>query len=154
VRWFDLAATATYQEPEFGSFHITQNVNGAPVAFNWTGNRLLRVPKLSFRVIPGFNLLGSRLRVQFPVEYYGNRYADAANTLKLPSYHVFNAAVRFDVNRQWSLHANLENIGNEIGLTEANPRSGQLLSGEAGALYGLARPILGRNLRGAVTYRF
>jgi outer membrane receptor protein involved in Fe transport len=154
TRWFDFAATATYQKPEFGAFNITQNVNGAPVAFNFTGNQLLRVPELSFRVIPGFNLLGNRLRVQFPVEYYGDRFADAANSVKLPSYRVFNAAVRFDVNRQLSVHANVENIDNEIGLTEGNPRSGQFLSGDAGARYYLARPILGRNTRVAVTYRF
>ncbi len=31
-----------------------------------------------------FNLLGNRLRVQLPVEYYGDRFADAANSVKLP----------------------------------------------------------------------
>lgn len=154
ARWFDLAATATFQRPEFGDFNITQNVNGVPVAFNFTGNRLLRVPEISFRVIPGFNLLGNRLRLQFPIEYYGDRYADAANSVKLPSYRVFNAAIRYDVNRQFSVHVNAENLDNEIGLTEGNPRSGQFLSGDAGARYYLARPILGRNFRAAVTYRF
>ena len=74
--------------------------------------------------------------------------------MKLPSYRVFNAAIRFEVNQQWSLHANVENIDNEIGLTEGNPRTGQFLSGDAGARYYLARPILGRSYRGAVTYRF
>jgi outer membrane receptor protein involved in Fe transport len=154
VRWFDLGATATYQKPEFGRFHFTQNVNNVPVAFDFTGNRLLRVPDISFRVIPGFNLLGNRLRLQFPIEYYGPRYADTANTVKLPSYRVFNAGVRYDVTRQISLHLNAENLDNEIGLTEGNPRSGQFLSGDAGSRFYLARPILGRSFRGAMTYRF
>ena len=78
----------------------------------------------------------------------------AANSVKLPSYRVFNAAARFDVNRALTLHVNLDNIDNEIGLTEGNPRSGQFLSGDAGARFHLARPILGRSVRGAVTYRF
>lgn len=154
VPWFDLAATATFQKPEFGSFRVTQLVNNAPVALDFTGNRLLRVPEVSFRLVPGFNLLGNRLRVQFPVEYYGDRFADAANSVKLPSYRVFGAAVRYDVNRQVSLHANIDNIDDEIGLTEGNPRSSQFQSGDAGARYYLARPILGRSIRGAVTYRF
>ncbi|MBI4621781.1 MAG: TonB-dependent receptor [Verrucomicrobia bacterium] len=154
ARWFDLAATATFQKPEFGNFRVTQIVNNAPVALNFTGNRLLRVPELSFRVIPAFNLLGTRLRVQFPIEYYGDRFADAANSVKLPSYRVFNAAARFDVNRALTLHVNIDNFDNEIGLTEGNPRSGQFLSGDAGARFYLARPILGRSVRGAVTYRF
>jgi catecholate siderophore receptor len=154
VRWFDFAATATFQKPEFGDFRVSQVVNNQPVALNFTGNRLLRVPEVSFRVIPGFNLLGHRLRVQFPVEYYGDRFADAANTVKLPSYRVFSAALRYDVTRQLTLHVNVDNLDNEIGLTEGNPRSGQFLSGDAGARYFLARPILGRSYRGAVTYRF
>jgi outer membrane receptor protein involved in Fe transport len=154
VRWFDFAASATFQKPEFGSFHITQNVSGAPVPFNFTGNRLLRVPETAFRVIPGFNLLENRLRVQFPIEYYGDRYADAGNTVKLPSYRVFNVGVRYDVNRQLTLHLNGDNLDNEIGLTEGNPRTGQFLSGDAGARFYLARPILGRNWRASVAYRF
>jgi catecholate siderophore receptor len=154
TRWFDVGVSATFQKPEFGNFNITQNVNGTPVAFNFTGNQLLRVPEVSFRVVPGFNLLNNRLRIQFPIEYYGDRFADAANSVSLPSYRVFNAGVRYDVTRQLSVYVNVENIDNEIGLTEGNPRSGQFLSGDAGARYYLARPILGRSVRGAVTFRF
>ena len=154
VQWFDMNASATWQEPEFGDFRFTQLVNNAPVALNFTGNRLVRVPEVSLRVIPGFNLLGNRLRLQFPVEYYGDRYADAANSVKLPSYRVFSAALRYDLNRAITLHVNVDNIDNEIGLTEGNPRTGQFLSGDAGARYYIARPILGRSYRGAVTYRF
>ena len=67
---------------------------------------------------------------------------------------VFSAALRYDVNRAVTLHVNVDNIDNEIGLTEGNPRSGQFQSGDAGARYYIARPILGRSFRGAVTYRF
>jgi DNA-binding NarL/FixJ family response regulator len=85
----------------------------------------VRVPEMSVRVIPGFNLLGNRLRVQFPIEYYGDRYADAANSVKLPSYRVFNAALRFDLSRAVTFHVNVDNIDNEIGLTE---RQSQVLA--------------------------
>jgi len=152
--WFDVSATATFQRAEFGDFRITQNVNGQPVPFDFTGNQLLRVPEISFRVVPGFNLLGTRLRIQFPIEYYSDRYADAANSVKLPSYYVFNAALRFEINNRLTLHANIDNIDNSIGLTEGNPRSSQFQSGDAGARYYLARPILGRSYRAALTYRF
>ncbi len=152
--WFDVSATATFQRAEFGDFRITQNVNGQPVPFDFTGNQLLRVPEISFRVVPGFNLLGTRLRIQFPIEYYSDRYADAANSVELPSYYVFNAALRYEINSQLTLHANIDNIDNSIGLTEGNPRSGQFQSGDAGARYYLARPILGRSYRAALTYRF
>lgn len=154
VEWFDLSVSATWQNPEFGDFRVTQLVNGAPVVADYTGNRLLRVPEVSLRVIPGFNLLGGNLRVQFPIEYYGDRYADAANTVELPAYRVFNAAVRYDITPSLTLYVNVDNIDNEIGLTEGNPRSGQFQSGDAGARYYIARPILGRSYRAALTYRF
>ena len=152
--WFDFSASATFQKPEFGDFVITQLVNGEPVQFDFTGNQLLRVPEVSFRIVPGFNLLNKRLRIQFPIEYYSDRYADAANSVELPNYRVFNAAVRYDINPRVTLHFVVDNIDNEIGLTEGNPRAGQFQSGDAGARYYLARPILGRSFRAAVTYRF
>jgi hypothetical protein len=46
------------------------------------------------------------------------------------------------------------NLTNVIGLTEGNPRAGQFVSGDAGARYYLARPILGTSWRAALTYRF
>jgi hypothetical protein len=46
------------------------------------------------------------------------------------------------------------NLTNEIGLTEGNPRAGQFISGDAGARYYLARPVLGQSWRAAVTMRF
>ena len=52
---------------------------------------------------PLADLIDRRLRVQLPVEYYGDRYADAANSQKLPSYTVLNASVRFDVTKQLTL---------------------------------------------------
>ena len=154
VDWFDLSASATWQQPEFGDFQVTSLVNGAPVVADYTGNQLLRVPEISFRIIPGFNLLNKKLRLQFPIEYYGDRYADAANTVELPAYRVFNASLRYDINRSLTLYVNVDNIDNEIGLTEGNPRTGQFQSGDAGARYYIARPILGRSYRAALTYRF
>ena len=154
VDWFDLSVSATWQQPEFGEFRVTQLVNGAPVVADYTGNQLLRVPEVSTRVIPGFNLLDGHLRLQFPIEYYGDRYADAANTVTLPNYLVFNAALRYDINPALTLYVNVDNIDNEIGLTEGNPRTGQFQSGDAGARYYIARPILGRSYRAALTYRF
>jgi hypothetical protein len=43
---------------------------------------------------------------------------------------------------------------NTIGLTEGNPRSGEVLSSQAGAPVFLGRPILGRNLKMSLLYTF
>ncbi|PTY07151.1 cyclic nucleotide-binding protein [Opitutaceae bacterium EW11] len=152
--WFDLSASATLQKPEFGDFTFTELVNGAPVQRDYTGHQLLRVPETSFRIVPGTTLLNRRLRIQVPVEHYGRRFADAANSVRLPSYTVVNVSLRYDVNRWLTLYANGDNLFNEIGLTEGNPRAGQFQSGEAGARYYLGRPILGRSLRVSALIRF
>jgi hypothetical protein len=46
----------------------------------------------------------------------------------------------------------VNNLTNEIGLTEGNPRSGFNQSSNGSLFY--ARPILGRNATAALSYRF
>jgi hypothetical protein len=47
-----------------------------------------------------------------------------------------------------------DNITNSLGLTEGNPRAGELASSDVGANTFIARPILGRAYRAAFMYRF
>jgi len=112
------------------------------------------VPKTAFRLTPGLNLLGGRLRIESSVERYGDRFSDAANTLKLSSYTLVGATVRFKVTDQLSAYVYGTNLTNEIGLTEGNPRAGQIISTEAGALYGIGRPEFGRAFKAALLYKF
>ena len=154
VPWFDLGAALTWQDPQYKNFKYSDIVAGQPVVRDFGGKQLVRVPQIGARIVPGVNLLDGALRAQAEIEYYSDRYADNANTQKLPAYTVLNASARYNLTDQITIYANGENLTNEIGLTEGNPRSGQFVSGEAGARYILARPILGRTLRAAITYRF
>ena len=43
--------------------------------------------------------------------YVGKRYADDANTLELPSHVVWDAMVRWDINKHVDLQLNINNIG-------------------------------------------
>lgn len=154
VEFFDLTFNATYQDAQFKNFEFSEIVAGSPVARDFNGNQLLRIPEFSARVIPGVNLLGNRLRAQAAIEYYGRRFADAANSVRLPAYTVVNASVRLALSDNVELFAYGDNLTNEIGLTEGNPRAGQFASGDAGAEFFLARPIFGRNFRAAALFRF
>ncbi|MBO9717977.1 MAG: TonB-dependent receptor [Pseudoxanthomonas sp.] len=154
VDWFDLQLTATLQNPEYENLRYTEAVNGAPVLRDFVGNQLIRVPRQSLRVVPGVNLLDRRLRLQLTWEYEGERYVDTANSVRLPSYDVLSASARYDITPQWSVFGYADNIDNSLGLTEGNPRAGELQSGDAGANTFLARPLLGRSYRLAVIYRF
>jgi catecholate siderophore receptor len=169
VSWFDLGFSATVQNPEFGDYKFEESctvgasdpacqikppAGAATRTRDFTGKQLIRVPKTAFRLTPGVNLLDGRLRVESSIERYGDRYSDAANTLKLPAYTLVGATVRFNVTDQLSAYVYGTNLTNEIGLTEGNPRAGQIISGEAGALYGIGRPEFGRAFKAALLYKF
>lgn len=153
--WFDVQLTATYQDPKYEGLRYTdKDASGGPVLRNYTGNQLIRVPKMSYRVVPGLNLLDGRLRLQLAYEHEGQRYVDTANSVKLPAYDVLSASARYDVLTNLSLFLYADNMTNSLGLTEGNPRAGELASSDVGANTFIARPILGRAYRAAVMYRF
>ena len=156
--WFDFTLNATWQDPTFRNLRYDEltTVDGQQtlVPRDYTGNQLIRVPKMALRATPAVTLLDDRLRAQLDVEHYTKRFADAANISKLPAYTVLNASVRFRVTDQITLWAYGDNLTNEIGLTEGNPRAGELTSGQANDLLFIGRPIVGRNFRFAVDFRF
>ena len=154
VRWFDFTVNATVQDPTFRNLRYNELSSGALIPRDYTGNQLLRVPKFAMRATPAVNLLDNRLRAQTDVEYYSKRYADAANTSRLPAYTVLNASVRFALTDRITLWAYGDNLTNTLGLTEGNPRAGELTSGQANDLLFIGRPILGRNFRFAVDFKF
>jgi len=169
VSWFDLGFSATLQNPEFGDYKFEESCTASasdptctvkpPAATasrtrDFTGNRLVRVPKTALRLTPGFNLMDRRLRVESSIERYGDRFSDAANTSRLPAYTLVNATVRFNVSDALAVYVYGTNLTNALGLTEGNPRAGQIISGEAGALYGIGRPEFGRAFKAALLYRF
>jgi len=153
-QFFDVQVTATYQDPKYQGLRYTEIVAGAPVLRDYEGNQLIRVPKVSYRVVPGVNLLNGKLRLQVAYEYEGERYVDTANSVRLPSYDVWSASARYDVSQHCSLYLYGDNLTNSLGLTEGNPRAGELQSADAGANTFIARPILGRAYRFAIMYRF
>ncbi len=151
VEWFDMSATATLEDPKYKGLTYIDSANKLQ---DFDGNQLIRVPKTSVRVVPGFNLLGGDLRLQAAVEYEGERYVDTANSVRLPDYTAVNLSARWNVSDKLALYAYVDNATNSLGLTEGNPRAGELASADAGANTFIARPLLGRNYRVALMYRF
>ncbi|MEY2113930.1 MULTISPECIES: TonB-dependent receptor [Rhodanobacter] len=154
TRWFDVQLTATWQDPQYEGLRYTDKGSTGPILRDYTGNQLIRVPKLSYRVVPGVNLLDGQLRLQLSYEHEGERFVDTANSVRLPSYDVLGASARYDVSPAFSVYLYADNLTNSLGLTEGNPRAGELQSADAGANTFIARPLLGRSYRAAVMYRF
>jgi len=155
-KWFGVNAEATLQSPKFDNFPYVSAVSssGVQTITNFNGNQLLRVPKVSFRVTPKFDLPVYKLHFELPVQHFSARYADAANTQMLPQYTVLNFRARASVSKNVTLYLTVDNLTNTIGLTEGNARGNAFISGDASAQYYIARSILGRNGRIAIEYKY
>lgn len=149
--WFDIHGQYTWQDPKFSHFLYT---NSSGVLTDYSNHQLIRVPKNSWRVSPAVNLLGQKLRVQADVSFYGKRWSDVANAVKLPSYTTLDLEAQYSVNKRLMLNFYVDNLTNTIGLTEGNPRAGTIDNTEVGAATYLARSIFGRSFRGAISYKF
>jgi catecholate siderophore receptor len=155
VEWFDFSATATLQHGEYEGLKA-EAVSGGTLteAYNYNGHRLIRVPETSVRAVPGFNLFRNRLRLQSAIEYEGKRYTDVANSQVLPAYTKVDIDASVKVTREISVFGVIDNLTNSLGLTEGNPRAGEIQSTEANQFYFLARPLLGRSFKIAIRYKF
>ena len=151
MRWFDLSGTATLQSPKYKGLTY---VDATGKSFDYDGNQLIRIPTVSLRIVPGFNLLDGRVRLQASWEYEGARFVDTANSVRLPAYATVNLSARFDVSKRLSVYGYVDNLNNSLGLTEGNPRAGEIQNGDAGANTFIARPLIGRNFRAALMYKF
>lgn len=154
---FDLAYSATWQHARYAHFSFTNTVNGSTSALletDYSGNQLIRIPELNYRLVPGVNLLEGQLRLQLSCEYAGKRFVDTANKVVLPSYYVLGAAAHYQVSSSANVFFYIDNLTNSEGLTEGNPRAGEIQSADVGANTFLARAILGRTLRLALKYDF
>lgn len=151
---FDLGVAASFQNPEYKGFKYTELVGGKPVERNFSGNQLIRVPKTALRVVPGANFYDGMMRAELEVERYSDRYADVANSQLLPAFTVVNMNFRARLSKAATFGLHGTNLTNSIGLTEGDPRVGQFISGDAGAQYFRARPIMGRAVRASINYRF
>ena len=151
VAWFDVSATATLQDPRYKGLTYTDS---SGKAIDYDGNRLIRVPITSLRIVPGFNLFDGKLRLQASWEYEGKRFVDTANSVRLPAYATVNISARADLGAGFTLFGYIDNVNNSLGLTEGNPRQGEVQNADAGANTFIARPLIGRNFRAAVMYRF
>ena len=155
VKWFDVSATATLQYGKYEGL-VAEGLSGGTLTqlYNYNGNKLIRVPRTSVRVVPGFNFFRDRLRLQSAIEYEGKRYTDVANSQVLPGYTKVDINAQVKVTNEISLFGVIDNLTNSLGLTEGNPRQGEIQSAAAGQYIFLARPLLGRSFKISLRYKF
>lgn len=114
------------------------------------GNQVMRTPNTQVRLIPTLHFDFGDIFLVY--SHIGKRFADFENSLALPKYHVLDLGAEFRIDKQWKLNLKVNNVTNEIGLTEGNPRSGFNQSSNGSLFY--ARPILGRHATLSLSYKF
>lgn len=121
-------------------------------ATDLTGNNVQRQPEWQWRVTPAYEAEFGDVTATFftTIAYTDDRFSDVQNQQTLPSYYKWDAGVSVDIDDRFQIIATVDNITDEIGLTEGNPR----VIGTQGAGVILARPILGRSLRISAGIRF
>lgn len=144
---FVIEAVGVFQNPELSNVFIN---NVATPSFE--GNRPERTPETLFTITPRYTLFNGLAEVYGRYKFVGDIFADAGNGLALPEYGVTSVGVIIDPTERLRITLNADNIFDEVGLTEGNPRQGQTQSASSGFFYG--RGIVGTTYTASVTLKF
>jgi outer membrane receptor protein involved in Fe transport len=142
LKGLELALTGNYQNAKYFDFPGND------------GHEIERQPKLQYRFTPSYRLPvdWATLRAYATYSYVGERWANAGNTVKLPSYSTIDAGVVAAFANGIEVRLTGTNLSNKIGLTEGNFRDPNAPAGPDGAI--LARPLFGRAYELSVGFAF
>ncbi|MCW1981852.1 outer membrane receptor protein involved in Fe transport [Xanthomonas arboricola] len=137
---FELAGTGVWLDAKYRNYR------------EFTGNQVMRQPKRQFRVTPSYYwmLPFGDLKVFATYSYIGDRFADLANSQRLPSYDMVDIGANLHVGDHWEVTASGSNVTDALGLTEGNVR----VPGAATGGVFMGRPIAGRQYQMSVAYRW
>lgn len=153
TEWLAFDASFTLQNPAFDEFKAQVVRDGLPTVQDFSGRQLVRVPRLMLRLASTVRLPRGG-ETGLIVEHFGERFSDAANIMRLPPYTVLSGHFSVDLTAQTRLTVTGTNLTDNLGLTEGNPRAGQLVSSDINQGLFTARPIFGRTIRAAITVSF
>ncbi|MBC7923692.1 MAG: TonB-dependent receptor [Ferruginibacter sp.] len=164
VKSLNLKAIATIQNPTFREFSFSDPLaNNALVSFK--GNQIDDTPRVLLDFTADYTLKGFNAFANY--RYFGERYANKRNTLKLPEYGILFGGVSY----QWQkLRFGVQgsNLLDTVGFGDVAARNGESVTPEfvndsnpgadgktnAERAYNLIRPILPRNVTFSVAYTF
>ncbi|PPT85871.1 TonB-dependent receptor [Xanthomonas arboricola pv. zantedeschiae] len=137
---FELAGTGVWLDAKYRNYR------------EFTGNQVMRQPKRQFRITPSYYwmLPFGDLKVFATYSYIGDRFADLANSQRLPSYDMLDIGANLHVGEHWEVTASGSNVTDTLGLTEGNVR----VPGAATGGVFMGRPIAGRQYQMSVAYRW
>ncbi len=97
----------TYLDPE-----VTKYRGGAAASTDYSGKQMKFIAKQSFALWSTYRVL-PELTVGGGATYVGKRFVNDANTLELPSSWRYDAMAQYQVNKQFDIRLNLNNLTDE-----------------------------------------
>jgi iron complex outermembrane recepter protein len=149
--------SGTYQLPKFYHTPIAEalDASGKTVFLDINGNLPVRTPKLFYQVLTSYQLPANPLgRVSLHLSWSvsGLRYADDANTARLPEFGLLNLGFAIERDSGLYMRGEVRNVLDSKGLTEGDPRAGETLFNEGSTFN--ARVVDPRVYTLRVGYRF
>jgi outer membrane cobalamin receptor len=139
-----LDVTATLQKATY----LMDNTLVTNSNFRINGNDVKRIPNVYFIIKPTYEIKG--VKIFSTAQYIGKRFSDEINTDVLPNFVSLNLGASYKYKSyRFLIHA--QNLTNEIGLTDGNPR---ILADSQNEQTRMAKPILGRSIIAMATYQF
>ena len=172
VTGLTLRGIGTVQRPRVVSFRFTDNKGtSANLAddeiISFDGNELEDTPDLLLEGGAEYTLKGFDVFANY--RWFGERYANRRNTIKLPSYGILFAGLGYNFSgplRGVEVRVQASNLLNARGYGDAAARNGENLTSDflsaqgangrtnAENGYNLVRSILPRNITASIGYRF
>lgn len=147
VPMFRVDAFGVYQKPKTASASLNQV--SAP---EFNGRTTPHTPKELFTIQPAFVFPDGKGQLYARYKYIGAFFADAGDGLSLPGYGVTTLGASYDLTEHLNCNVSVDNLTNQIGVTEGNPRQGPTQTVSNGYFYG--RGIAGRNALVSFTFKF
>lgn len=157
LRAFAVHAQATLQDPTFSNVSTGSiTVNGQNIAQQvnafYDGKTPGRTPNVMYTITPEYDLPDHLGQIYMRYKYIGRIYADNGDQVVLPGYGILSIGGIWNITQGTSLNVSVDNVTNELGLTEGNPRQGFTQSIVNGYFYG--RGIVGPTGMVSLTSKF
>jgi outer membrane receptor protein involved in Fe transport len=114
------------------------------------GNEARRQPKLMYNLMPTYNFSGRRNTIGLSFIGQTKAYAQDSNQLVMNGFVIVNGFVEFEITKGLSLNLSANNLFDTLAITESE--EGSITDNTVN--YVRARPMPGRSISTALSYRF
>lgn len=119
------------------------------------GRRPRRQSEVMFNFRPSYTLSSIPLTFYGQAQYFSERFAsdDSTNVTVYPEYTQINMGMLYSISDNLELQLHVTNLNDAESFTEGSSISSSLAFSD-GTYTGVARPLIGRSVKGSLSYKF